>query len=223
MQLARPESGDWPKCGLATAWWGGGAGEPVLLAARVAAMKDADFGSGVSLPALCRRCGLGEDGEEPRYWVSFWATRPCSRSAVECPVSCVLPPVVCLLMLCRAALLGLLDAPIGDLALDAEVECSRDAWVAASRAPLSIAVRFGVLGRCFGGLGLSASFFWLWKASVAPLRAAPELAFWAAAETSLLELVRLGVAGACMRMVFLHHTHSPMECVAAKGSEEHVR
>ena len=39
-----------------------GAGEPVRLAARVAAMKDADLGSGVSLPADGGRCGV--EGEE---------------------------------------------------------------------------------------------------------------------------------------------------------------
>lgn len=89
----------------------------------------------------------------------------------------MLPPVVCLLI-------PRLPATLCDLPVGLVGECgrelvlwSREAWVAASKAPPSLVFGFGVLGAGFGfGLGLSVSVFWPLKARVAPFNAAFEAA-----------------------------------------------
>ena len=92
----------------------------------------------------------------------------------------MLPPVVCRLTFDLFDLFALF--PLVALAGEMDrgeglVGCSRDAWVAASKAPLFRAVWIGVLGTGFGVAGLSPSFLRPWKARVAPFRAASELVF----------------------------------------------
>lgn len=59
-------------------WCGLGEAEPDLLAAKVAAMKEADRLSGLGRAPGERYCGLW--GEEPKYCDSFLLTAPCSKS-----------------------------------------------------------------------------------------------------------------------------------------------
>ncbi len=139
-----------PSCLFAVCWlygrgWTGWRelGLPDLLAARVAAMNDGDFGAGtvcfpggiskgvVAWPCCCKVCCKG--------CCSLWATDPCSVASPLVPVFRELPPVACRLM-------------PGDCARGGERGGPRPCWceveVAAMRAPLSILRAWGGIGPC---------------------------------------------------------------------------
>ena len=146
-------------------------GEADLLAARVAAIRDGDFGCTLGFPLGMRRAE-GRRGEALRRlcWrvVDGCVAAPDSTSCRLLPVACLLNPSTPLLSFPFGSETG--DFGLGEAAGPFPSPFCGGGAPRRAPAPSFPRIGFGARGVGFGGL--STPVRWLWKASVAPCSAA---------------------------------------------------